>query len=122
MLTAWWPLFTRPMYSSIRFGFVPAAWMIDGASMRRGMVGPSYKRNSPRDYDRLDGEPRFTRSPRRREGPAESEPSDERQLQAPVVRIDADRCAEDVQLETFFDSTQYTEQAEQTHLDACSAR
>jgi hypothetical protein len=38
MLTASVSEFTRPMYSSMTFGLLPAALMIDGALMKVGMV------------------------------------------------------------------------------------
>src|SRR5688572_8119761 len=57
----------------------------------------------------------------RRASRAESEPSDQRQLQTPVVGIDADRRAEHVQLEAFFDSAEYSEHPEEIRLHAGSA-
>src|SRR5262245_30168936 len=40
MLTASCPEFTRPMYSSINFGLLPAAWMRLGEEMRVGIGAP----------------------------------------------------------------------------------
>jgi hypothetical protein len=34
-------LFTRPMYSSINFGFVPAAWILVGCEIKVGIVSSS---------------------------------------------------------------------------------
>jgi hypothetical protein len=36
-LTLVWPLFTRPAYSSIRFGLFPAAWTTVGPMIIRGI-------------------------------------------------------------------------------------
>src|SRR5690606_16130780 len=47
-LTASWPLFTRPTYSAICLGLLPAAWMMVGFSMSCGIGLLAGTDHSPR--------------------------------------------------------------------------
>jgi hypothetical protein len=51
-LTDAWPEFTRPAYSSIRFGLFPAAWITDGASISLGIASPVVRESSGRPGSR----------------------------------------------------------------------